>query len=262
MKRPVPHAVPDAREIRRRRNAVEHNEVKRFTERSRRKRRTIALVVASIVAPIGLVAGIVMSPLMTLTTVEVVGASTLTDEQVAVTAADQVGSPLAFVNFDSIQQQLALLPVIESFTTEIVPPHTLIIRVVERRPLGVIAAAGKFETVDSAGVTIAVGAKRPASLPLVRVTSASDPTFAAVVDVMLSLPADLRGHINEISAESRDSVRFTLRDSKHEVLWGSGEKSDIKAVVLASAIDALARQGGSYIIDVSAPDSLVISPRR
>ncbi len=262
MKRPVPHAVPDSREIRRRRTAVERDEVRRFTEGSRRRRRTIAVIVAAVVAPIVLVAGIVVSPLMTLTTVEVVGTKTLTDEHIIATVDDQIGSPLAFVNFDKIQTQLAQLPVIESFTTEIVPPHTLIIRVVERRPLGVIAVDGAFETVDSAGVTIAVTAKRPASLPILQVTSASDATFGAVVDVMLSLNAELRGQINEISAASRDSVRFTLRDSKHEVQWGSGEKSDVKAVVLASAVEALARNGGSYIIDVSAPDSLVISPRR
>jgi hypothetical protein len=53
-----------------------------------------------------------------------------------------------------------------------------------------------------------------------------------------------------------------MKGSRNEIIWGSPEQSDLKSVVLSSAIKAVSSQGGNFTIDVSAPDSLVISPRR
>lgn len=262
MKRPVPHALPSEREIRQRRKKAEASEVRLFTERSRRKRRILLTWVGSVVGIVGIVAGIVLSPLLTLTTIDVVGNKNLPTKTVTAAVKDQLGVPLALINFDKIRSELAKIPRIESFTTELVPPHTLIVRVVERKSIGLVKKGKLFQLVDSAGIVIADTDKRPEKLPLMKVASTDDPNFANIVDVLLSLTPNLRSRIDVIAADSHDSVRFTMKGSRNEIIWGSPEQSDLKSVVLSSAIKAVSSQGGNFTIDVSAPDSLVISPRR
>lgn len=262
MKRPIPQSMPSERELRQRRKKAEASEVRRFTERSRRQRRIALTWVGSVVGVVGLVAAIVLSPLLTLTTVNVVGNKNLPTKTVTAAVKDQIGVPLALIDFTHIQNNLAQIPRIESFTTELVPPHTLIVRVVERRTIGLVKKGKLFQLVDSAGIVLADTDKRPEKLPLLKVASPDDPNFAAIVDVLLSLTPNLRSKIDVVAADSRDSVRFTMKGSRNEIVWGSPEQSDLKSVVLSSAIKAVSRQGGNFTIDVSAPDSLVISPRR
>jgi cell division protein FtsQ len=51
-------------------------------------------------------------------------------------------------------------------------------------------------------------------------------------------------------------VTFTFADTGHRVRWGSAERSDFKARVLAAAI-ATSDQSVAWQYDVSAPDSLI-----
>jgi hypothetical protein len=80
-----------------------------------------------------------------------------------------------------------------------------------------------------------------------------------VVRALLALPPSLRGDVATISAETRDTVRLVLRGVPHEIRWGSDELSTLKAAVLERALEIASEKGGTFVIDVSAPDTLIMN---
>lgn len=234
------------------------DESKRFQRTTLERRRRRWILIGSSVGIVLIVIGISLSPLFTLKTIEVKGRSSVAEKVIAGAAVDQVGVPLALIDFESIRQRLTSVVKIQSFSTEIQPPDTLVIRVIERTPIGAIAVNGGWEVVDSAGVVIDSVKNAPTSIPELRVFGVDDPQFQNITQTLLLIPSDLRKRIGIIAAESRDSIRFTLRDLACEVVWGSIEGSQLKAIMLSRAIDELAKESGSYVIDVSAPENIVM----
>jgi cell division protein FtsQ len=233
--------------------------VRRFTRRSRRRRLTITVSVATLLLMVAGVALVTLSPLMALDTVRVVGTSRLDAATVGASLDDHLGTPLALLDEAAIRDDLAVFPLIRSFSTEVVPPHTLVIRIVERAPVGAIERGAVVDLVDAAGVVVESLAERPAGIPLIAAGS-TDPdsvAFQSVAEVLTALPADLRAQVDVISASTRDDVTFTMTGVGHRVVWGSAERSSFKARVLAAAIIATAQTVASEF-DVSAPESLVV----
>lgn len=242
----------------RERRRAERGEVRRFTRVSRR-RRAIALGAGiSLASLVGGVAVVTLSPLMSLTTIEVTGASRLDPAAIVEALDEHVGTPLAFLAADEIAADLADFTLVRSFATEIVPPNTLIVRIVERAPIGARETPAGVESVDAAGVVIEVTDAAPEGVPLIEVPADDEGTaFAAVADVLVAVPKDLVARIASVSATTRDDVTFELRESGHVVIWGDAERSAQKLRVLNAALTAT-DQAVRWAYDVSAPDSLVV----
>jgi cell division protein FtsQ len=90
------------------------------------------------------------------------------------------------------------------------------------------------------------------------VTSTTDRGFSSIAETLSALPSTIRSKVLSISAQSRDSVTFTLRNSGHVVVWGSPDNSPLKVLVMDRALRVADRSGGAYEIDVSAPDNIVL----
>ncbi|HEY2556286.1 MAG TPA: FtsQ-type POTRA domain-containing protein [Diaminobutyricibacter sp.] len=260
--------APSNREIRRalrrarkERARVERGEVRRFTKRSRRRRMAwlgAAGTAAFLVIAVTLTA---FSPLMALRTIEVVGTSRVKAADVTAALKDQLGRPLPLVDFNAIRADLAAFPLIRSFSTESHPPSTLIVRIVERVPIGVITDGKTFRLVDAAKVTISQSASRPAGFPVIHASGPAGTTdaqsgFDAAVAVLQALPAHLLGSVDTITAATRDDVTFTLLGSGARVIWGSPDQSDLKAADLAAIMKSAGASSGS-VFDVSSPHSVV-----
>lgn len=253
--REISRALRAARAERKR---VERGEVRRFTKRSRH-RRMLWLGSAGVV--VALVLGVVLvglSPLLALRHVEVVGASRLDPSAIAKKLGDQVGTPLALLDQAEISSDLAGFPLIRSYTLESHPPDTLVVRIVERQPIGVVQQGSAFVLVDEAKVPISSSAARPGGFPMIAATGAAadanaDSGFAAASSVLASLPADVLGRVDTISAKTKDDVTFTLRDSGATVVWGSAEDSALKAADLAALLKGAP---DAHRFDVSSPHSV------
>lgn len=241
---------------------AEREEARRFTANSRRVTQIRAAVVGGFLGIVGLVAAIVLSPLMALEKIEVTGLVSLDEAIVVGAVSEQIGRPLATLDFADVTSKLGTVPQIQSFATELRPPHTLVIRIVERVPVGAIRLANGYDIVDAAGVVIGFSEAEPAGIPAIFAGEIDSPSFDAIVKTLIALPVELRADVKSISAESRDSVAFLLRSSAHEIRWGSDELPANKAAVLTQALGVAASRGGAFIIDVSAPDTLVMTPRR
>lgn len=251
----------EARRAARERRRYERDEVRRFTRRARHRRFAWIAAVGVVVALVGTVAIAVYSPLLALTKIEITGTSSVNPEEILEAVDGQLGTPLALVDTDRLTRELADFTLIQSYVTEMVPPHTLIIHVTERKPIGSIATAAGFTVVDPAGVTITQSATRPEGIPTIELAGADTDSdvFDSVVEVLLALPDSVAPNVDRVMAATKDDVTLVLAGAGQQVVWGSAEQSELKARVLAAL---MATQDGNARVefDVSAPLSAVIRP--
>jgi len=253
-------AVPSssARALARQRRRYERREVQRFTRRARRRRTGWFVAALVVLAVGGLVVVAVFSPLLALRTIRVDGTTRLDAATLEKAVDGQLGTPLALLNYDTITRDLASYRLIRSYATEIIPPDTLVIHIVERTPVGAIQGADSFDLVDPAGVTVESSKTRPAGYPLIQLGSGNvdGPGFASMAQVLLALPPAVLTKVDTITAQTHDDVTLTLSGSNQRVVWGSSDDSDAKVRVLADLI-ALHAGSGAGEYDVSAPGTAV-----
>jgi len=234
------------------------DETPRFTRARRARRRGWLLGGAIAATVLALLAVALFSPVFALRHVRVEGAQRLDPAQLEQAVSGQLGTPLALLDDGRIARELGAFPLIRSWTSEVVPPDTLVLRIAERSPVAVVAAGDVFRLVDPAGVEIEQSTTRPDGLPLIDVPADEVPGagFTAAAEVLLALPADLLPSVDVVTATTRDDVAFTLRGTDQRVVWGSAEDSAAKARVLSALIAVHGGSGpGEY--DVSASGSVV-----
>ncbi|MEO6310424.1 MAG: FtsQ-type POTRA domain-containing protein, partial [Leifsonia sp.] len=153
------------------RKHYERGEVRRFTWRSRRRRRTWLVLGGAVAVLVAFVLVGAYSPLMAMRTIEVVGTHRIPAEQVQAALASQIGTPLPIVDSDQIKRELSTFTLIQSYSTESRPPNTLVVRIVERVPVGLLATPTGFDLIDAAGVILQSGAERVAGYPVITATN-------------------------------------------------------------------------------------------
>jgi cell division protein FtsQ len=252
----VAHAELKAAE--RARKRAEKRELRRFTRRTRRRRIAWLTGIGIVVVLVAMSVGAVYSPLLALREIRVDGTTSLDPAQIVDAIDGQLGTPLALLDEDELREQLGAFTLIRSYSTEILPPGTLIVHIVERAPIGVRVNGGSFDIVDAAGVVLSTTPQRPEGLPLIQLGDADADSAAgrSVAEVLLAMPDALRVQIDTIAASTRDDVTLTLAGSTQRVEWGSAADSEHKARVLAALLAIHGGSGpGSY--DVSAPGTAV-----
>jgi cell division protein FtsQ len=239
----------------RRRKREERAEVRRFTASARRRRlgwlagALIALTLAAMVV------AAVFSPVLALRHVVVDGTDRLDAADLVDAVDGQLGTPLALLDETRIRTELSEFPLIRSYVSELVPPDTILIHIVEREPVGLIATADGFELVDPAGVLIDTTPTQPKGYPVMQLASGDDvsgPGFRSMAEVLLALPPNVLEKVTTIAAKTKDDVTLTLSGSSQRVVWGSADHSDQKAAVLAGLVK-LYKGAGAGEYDVSAP---------
>lgn len=230
-----------------------------FSERMRSERRRrwirIAIAVLAVAATGALVWLIWFSSVLAVHDVEVAGRSTLKEAQVLRAAQVPTGRPLARVDVGAIEGRVAALNRVDTVEVSRSWPHTLSIRVVERKAVVWSTIAGQVRGIDRNGIAFRSYDKAPANLleATVEITDSRDrlQTFQAVARVVVLIadrdPA-LRARIRSVTAASKDSIELEL-DKDQTIVWGSADKGERKLVVLESLLPIDAAR-----YDVSAPD--------
>lgn len=258
---PAVDSAKAARRAARERRRYERDEVRRFTRRSRHRRAAWVTAIAVVVALVGTVTIAVYSPILALTKIEITGTASVDPAEVLQAVDGQLGTPLALVDSARLTRELQKFPLIQSYVTETVPPHTLIIHVTERKPIGSLVTAAGFTVVDPAGVTISESSTRPEGVPAIELAGADvdSAVFDSVVEVLLALPDSVAPRVDRITAATQDDVTLVFSGAGQRVVWGSAEDSGLKARVLA-ALMATQAEDAAVEYDVSAPLSAVIRP--
>ncbi len=235
----------------------------------RRRRRIAGAVAAAAVVALAWWA-LWASPLLAVRDVRVDGASTLTAEQVRTAAGVAEGTPLLRVDVSAAEGRVARLPQVASVQVARGWPGSVVVTVVERRPVAVVEDAGTRSLVDASGVLFdtLTGEAPDGVVPLdVPTPGPGDPAMRAALDALVALPADVRAQVAGAEADSGEDVTLTLRDGT-VVVWGGPDPgsdggpdgADTRAaalVALLEQIDAGALEPAATI-DVSAPDAVVL----
>lgn len=252
---PISYGSRDVWRAARARRKMLRAEIRRFTQRTRRRR---LVLVGSIGAVLVVVLGSLAaaySPLFSVEKITVLGAQTLDSTLVVEALASQQGVPLALVDSSAVKAALLAFPLIESYTLEAHPPHDLTVRIVERTPVGVIESDAGFTLVDAAGVALSTTPDRPAGSALIGVDGGlGSPAFVAAGRVMRTLPEAIRAQVDRVEAASPNDVTLLLQ-SGARIVWGSADKSADKALVLEKV---MASKPDASMYDVSSPEAVVL----
>ena len=233
-------------------------EVRRFTARQRRRRMIWLGVAASLVLLVLGTVGAAYSPLFGVERVRVVGTSQLPAAAVEEALAGQIGRPLPLVDSSEVKAALVAFPLVESYTLEARPPHELVVRIVERTPIGVLSSAAGYTLVDAAGVALSTTPERPSGHPVLKVPGGvTSKAFTAIGTVFRSLPDDIRSQVTAISATTPNDVTLTLGDTDTDIVWGDASRSSYKAVVLERIMMSRPPSKVS-VYDVSSPTAVVV----
>jgi cell division protein FtsQ len=230
------------------------NELRRFTKGSPLKRGVIFASIGSVAVLVALVLATIFTPMMAIDKIEIVGLHRLKQATVYNAVKSLEGTPLTLVDEGQIQKRLAGFPLIQSFTTVSLPPHTLQLYIQERQPIGVVTIGSTDYLYDPAGVQIGPTKSR-SKYPLILVNGdpAKSSNYREAVQVLLALPTTLYPNVASIQATSVDDVRIHLRGiANKQILWGDSSQSLLKSKVL-TALMANVRKNTSVVLDVSSP---------
>ena len=169
-----------------------------------------------------------------------------------------IDRPLTTVSEAELAEVLGRFPLIETFTFQAEPPHTLKIKVRERQPIVVLVKSGKNYLYDAAGIQIAEAEDTKTYPFLVLIgDAANNPRFDAAIELLLSLPKETYEQIFSIEVTPQLTSRLVLRDSNTQVLWGDASESILKSKVLGSLLATGVEDG--VLIDVSSPNAPVVT---
>lgn len=207
------------------------------------------------------------SPLLATQKITVRGASLLETTQVEQKLEPLRGVPLTRIDEKKVRELIGQDNVIRSVQVESRPPHELVVTLKERTAVAVVKQGDTYHTVDSDGVSLLESATHPdTSVPLVRF-SGDDPQtsaeFRTISTALSAMPSELLAQVKEAGATSTSSITLTLRDNT-TVQWGTAEESELKAKVLLSLRQAIAKRAQEEtsseaqtqkvtVYDVSAP---------
>lgn len=207
------------------------------------------------------------SPLLATQKITVHGASLLETSQVEQKLEPLRGVPLTRIDEKKVRELIGQDNVIRSVQVESRPPHELVVTLKERTAVAVVKQGDTYHTVDSDGVSLLESATQPdTSVPLVRF-SGDDPQtsaeFRTISTALSAMPSELLAQVKEAGATSTSSITLTLRDNT-TVQWGTAEESELKAKVLLSLRQAIAKRAQEEnsseaqtqkvtVYDVSAP---------
>ncbi|WP_243695205.1 hypothetical protein [Agromyces protaetiae] len=105
----------------RERRKYERSEVRRFTQRSRRRRMAWLIGIAAVVVVAGGAVGAAYSPLMALRDVRIEGAQRIPIDALQGAFAGEIGTPLPLVTSADVRTALSAFPLIETYSTETIP---------------------------------------------------------------------------------------------------------------------------------------------
>lgn len=196
---------------------------------ARRRRRTGGAVLLLLVVAAGAV-GITRSPLFAITGVRVEGVSE-TEAQIVKDAAQVAkGQNLMSANLDEALARTKALPWVADAEVRRVPPSTVVIDVIPRKPVAILSGVAGQWLVDRSGVVIEEADGQ--ALPQIDLSSDTIPVAGVPVDdpaahnalaLYAALPKDMRAALLAVEAIGPKTVRVQVALSELDEPAGFGK---------------------------------------
>lgn len=222
-------------------------EERRRVSRSRRRAGLVVGAVAAVI--VAAVVSVYFTPLLSVRTIDVVGAVSVPEEEIVADLDVPLGERLVRVDTGSAAQRIAAIPALASVRVQRMYPSTVRVTVTERVPVVFVDQPDGTHLLDSEGVDFAVAPPPAGVIRLVTDNpSIGDPATESALAVLDSMPPSLRGQLGEVRAVSVSDVSLTLLDGR-TLVWGNSDNAERKSAV---ALALLSQPG--QILDVSSPD--------
>lgn len=234
-------------------------EAARFRSYSRQRRAILLSVIGSFTALILLMLASMFTPMLAVQEIRVTGLDRLKPTQIQAALKNQMNVPLPMVKAESIAEDLKSFSLIESFAITARPPHTLVVRIIERSPICIVSIDGKDYLFDPAGVKIGPATSSD-NYPLLAINGnpSGSAEYKLAIDVLLALPASLLPRVYAIDAKTKDNVTMQLRGNAGQaIVWGDASDSALKSKVLAALLRNY-KKGDRVTFDVSSPTAPVV----
>lgn len=226
----------------------------RFAERAAQvtasRRRKVLATAGAILAALGLLYVVLLSPLLAVRDVDVVGVGGREADEIRASLEDVVGTPLARVDVPDLTGEVEARPTVESAQVSRSWPGSLEVDVLPRVPaLAVAKGKGEVEIYDLEGNRIASARSAPKGVPTVSSESSGETGahgVRAALTMLEALPEGLRERVSAVTVDAADQVSFTI--GKTSVVWGDDSEPELKVEVIEVL---LAKK--PTLLDVSAP---------
>lgn len=217
----------------------------------RRMRRLRQLLVAVLLVAIVVAAGwlVGFSSVLATEKVAISGTKLLTVDAVRNAAAVPIGLPMVRQDTNAIADRVATLAPVDTVTVERSWPDTLVVKVVERKPVVAVKTGAGYLLVDHTGRAFETVSLLPAGVVQVDVDPADADLLAAAGTIAAAVPSELRDQIKTIGGVATDSFKVHL-DSGMTITWGNADQSALKG-----RVSLLLLKKKPKSIDVSAPHS-------
>lgn len=212
--------------------------------RAKRNKRILTFSVLLVIAFLGVYA-FYFSSWLTVKKISVVGNSIATAAQIQTSAQIEIGTPLAKINSDEINQNLAIISSVDHVEVRRAWPSEIILVVSERKAIATIKKHNYWVFVDAHGVTYGKTFNQPKELMVI---NSGKSGLAEAARIYSEVPNWLNQQIVSVTASSRDDVRLLLSRNR-TVIVGDYSRLNRKFAVLKVLLTQKAR-----IFDVSAPD--------
>ncbi len=209
------------------------------------------------------------NPALRVTQVRVEGAQTLTPDQVYAEAKVPHRTNIFWMLRQPFAKRLQADPLIDHASCSIELPHRLVLRVTERQPRAVLAAAGRFWLLDKTGVPYQELDRPLAPLPIIQAAPSllpaemplGKPLGNAWLPDALRLLALLGTAPNLGGAKIVVDQNLNLclnRRNEPQIRLGQPDALPLKVTLASETLGALSRQAA--YIDVSCPQQPVFMP--
>jgi cell division protein FtsQ len=216
--------------------------------RGRRRALIAAVVVLALAA---LAAGgvwlVYFSAVLGTQRVSVVGAKQLNADVVRQAAQVPLGMPLARQDLDAIARRATSVPAVSAATVTRRWPHTVEVRVTERRPALAVRQPDGFLVVDKVGVGFETRSSVPDGVLLADVNPDNATLLSQVAEVAAALPKGLANKVSTVTATTQDDITLSLQGGV-TVTWGPAADSPLKAQVVTALLKRHVKA-----IDVTSP---------
>lgn len=237
----------------------------RREERSRRLRRTV--LVASLLALLGIAYAIERSPLVALAEVRVQGAQRLDPSEVRRAAGLSLGTSTLRLRLAQVEARVEALPLVAEATARRLDPLTVLITVEERRPALVARRGERRVMLDASGRILAEGGE-PGLVPILVLGEGglpapgegvgSEPALAGAHRAWIGLSGPLRAEVVRLVARAPDEIDLVLARGT-TVRLGRPDRLDEKVRALGSVLEDVGDRAVT-VIDVRAPAAPVVVP--
>lgn len=220
----------------------------RVREAQRRRRRNRLVAVGAVVAVVAAAIGVAWSPVTDVDTIEVVGADTLTVDQIRGASGIVDGDQMVAVDLAAVRTRLRAQPMVAAATVAREWPATVRIVLAEETPLLRLRSGEVERIVSRTGTVLPDDLDGADDLPVLDVTDAlpggidweaGDPVpdeLTGVLIVHARIPDALRGSLSDGRLDSDGDLSFRLDDAA-TVRFGPVEDVPAKLVAVRAFLE-------------------------